>query len=329
MSNKETNQSLYVAMTRPRNKLVMFSELKEGEFLTEKQKENMVPTGESLQPEEITSVNDDFEILEDVNFNNETGEGFVLKLKYKGELKKDIPLKNRDKKVKQEYESLIKLRDNAIKELNNIKGTYNEEGNFNVIENGNYKSTIYLKRLNLSTIEEYKEYQLNKIKERFGNDSDLLKEAENKIAKYEDVDNVTAVYLNDDGSIQGSLGTVGIEIPKQIQGKGFGKNAYRALGNYLKTQGLNLKSDPLGHSESAHRVWESLVKTGEAKIIKGKSTDVDKNFYTAQYEYVEKTQEITSVKEKVQETKKNTVSSAIENQIEELIRKGIIKSKCD
>jgi exodeoxyribonuclease-5 len=56
MSNKETNQSLYVAMTRPRNKLVMFSELKEGEFLTEKQKENMVPTGESLQPEEITSV---------------------------------------------------------------------------------------------------------------------------------------------------------------------------------------------------------------------------------------------------------------------------------
>ena len=56
MSNKETNQSLYVAMTRPRNKLVMFSKLKEGEFLTEEQKENMVPTGESLQPEEITSV---------------------------------------------------------------------------------------------------------------------------------------------------------------------------------------------------------------------------------------------------------------------------------
>jgi predicted NAD-dependent protein-ADP-ribosyltransferase YbiA (DUF1768 family) len=56
MSNKEANQALYVAMTRPRNKLVMFSELKEGEFLTEKQKENMVPTGESLQPEEITSV---------------------------------------------------------------------------------------------------------------------------------------------------------------------------------------------------------------------------------------------------------------------------------
>jgi ATP-dependent exoDNAse (exonuclease V) beta subunit len=56
MSNKEANQALYVAMTRPRNKLVMFSELKEGEFLTEEQKENMVPTGESLQPEEITSV---------------------------------------------------------------------------------------------------------------------------------------------------------------------------------------------------------------------------------------------------------------------------------
>jgi hypothetical protein len=52
MDNKQANQALYVAMTRPRNKLVMFSQLKEGEFLTEKEKANMVKD-RSLQPEEI------------------------------------------------------------------------------------------------------------------------------------------------------------------------------------------------------------------------------------------------------------------------------------
>ena len=54
VSNKEVNESLYVAMTRPRNKLVMFSELKEGEFLTEEQKSRSEPTGESLQPQEVS-----------------------------------------------------------------------------------------------------------------------------------------------------------------------------------------------------------------------------------------------------------------------------------
>jgi hypothetical protein len=66
MSNKETNQSLYVAMTRPRNKLVMFSKLKEGEFLTEEQKENMVPTGESLQPQEVETKEETTETKKDV-----------------------------------------------------------------------------------------------------------------------------------------------------------------------------------------------------------------------------------------------------------------------
>lgn len=45
-------------------------------------------------------------------------------------------------------------------------------------------------------------------------------------------------------------------------------------------------------------------------------------------EFVEK-QSTQEVKEKVQQTQKDVVSSAIENQIEELIRKGIIKAKCD
>jgi chemotaxis response regulator CheB len=51
MSNKEANQSLYVAVTRPRNKLVIFSQLKEGEFLTQEEKERMGPSGISLQPD--------------------------------------------------------------------------------------------------------------------------------------------------------------------------------------------------------------------------------------------------------------------------------------
>ncbi len=54
-----------------------------------------------------------------------------------------------------------------------------------------------------------------------------------------------------------------IEIPKGLRNKGLGKSIYRKVNSEL-LQG-NLKSDSLGRiSEDAKRVWESLVKSGEA-----------------------------------------------------------------
>jgi hypothetical protein len=55
----------------------------------------------------------------------------------------------------------------------------------------------------------------------------------------------------------------GIEIPVNLRNKGLGKSIYRKINSEL----LNgeLKSDSLGRiSEDAKRVWESLVKSGEA-----------------------------------------------------------------
>jgi hypothetical protein len=54
-----------------------------------------------------------------------------------------------------------------------------------------------------------------------------------------------------------------IEIPTELRNKGLGKSIYRKVNSELLNG--SLKSDSLGRiSEDAKRVWESLVKSGEA-----------------------------------------------------------------
>lgn len=235
----------------------------------------------------FNNINSNFEIINEA-FNTESGEGVILSLKYKGELKNNIPLKNREAKVKATYTYLKKLRDKEIEDIKSLKGTINSDGNLDV---GNGR-TVYIKRLGLSSLEDYKKYALS---QDFvtKTDKELLERAEKEISLYEDIEPITEIYLSEDGSISGNLGTVGIKIPSQIIGKGFGKDAYRTIARYLQSKNKTLKSDVFGHSESAHRVWESLRKLGEAKIIKGNQNDFDGKFYTAQYEYIGNTAQIT------------------------------------
>lgn len=246
--------------------------------------------------------NGNFEIIGGKRFNPETGEGFTLILNYKKELKNDIPFENRDKLVLERFNKDKLTRDNAIEYYDNlykdVDGRYNSDGNYEILDsNKEIKSTVYLKRYGFKTLQDLRESKKQKHLENYKSDDELLADAEKSTPLYETSDSSTIVYLNDDGSIQGSIGTVGIEIPKQVRGTGIGRDAYRAVADYLNTIGLSLKSDPIGMSKSAHGVWESLVKLGEARIIKGNSNDFNGDFYTAQYEFIEKSTE--SIKEGV------------------------------
>ena len=254
MSNKETNQSLYVAMTRPRNKLVMFSELKEGEFLTEEQKERSVPTGESLQPQEITAG-----VQELFNENPELA-NIGTPEQYSQYLDTIFP----DSKVKDivYHGTLEFIGDKFTKDFlkkNSFRPREREGFYFTnqigISITGFAKKTVIPSLINISN-------------PQLANDIRDIKEYD----------------INNDGAIS-----------KEDIGDEFGDYEFPSF----------------------------VVFEPEQIHILGNKEDV-KGFK----EFVEK-QSTQEVKEKVQETKKDVVSSAIENQIEELIRKGIIKSNCD
>jgi predicted NAD-dependent protein-ADP-ribosyltransferase YbiA (DUF1768 family) len=251
MSNKEANQALYVAMTRPRNKLVMFSELKEGEFLTEKQKENMVPTGESLQPEEI----------------------------------------------KLGVEELF----NSNSELSSI-GTPQQYSQYlnTIFPDSQVKDIVYHGTLNKFEFFDKSNLGINTFKDRPKGFYFTRK----NVAEY----------------LYGTFKQISQETGKEEFVKG---NLISAVINTKEQyQLVQEKDDISGYGDFVE--YESHVVFEPEQIhILGSKDDI-KGFK----EFVEK-QSTQEVKEKVQETKKNTVSSAIENQIEELIKKGIIKSKCD
>lgn len=240
-------------------------------------------SGKPINPKKFTGTVvsfTNFEIMGE-DFNYEAGEGISLKVRYTGKLDKNIPLKNRATKVENEYKSLRQMWDKTIQSTKDLEGTIDDSGNIDI---GNGR-TIYIKRMGLKSLAEYKEFELNRIATE-KSDKKLKDQAEDIVPLYEEANEFMEVSLDEEGCISGSLGGVGIELPTQLRGKGLGKELYRTVGEYLKEKGQTLKSDALGHSKSSHLVWESLRKSGEARIIKGEKEDFSQGFYTAQYEYI-------------------------------------------
>jgi ribosomal protein S18 acetylase RimI-like enzyme len=58
----------------------------------------------------------------------------------------------------------------------------------------------------------------------------------------------------------------GLEISPEYRGRGIGKEVYRRMNENAKERGQVLVSDIIT-SDDAKRVWESLVKSGEAEKI--------------------------------------------------------------
>ena len=69
------------------------------------------------------------------------------------------------------------------------------------------------------------------------------------------------------GGVHGKNEVSGVVLHSQLRGKGIGKEFYRAVNNDLLTKNRGpIKSD-FDISDDAVKVWESLVRSGEAKRI--------------------------------------------------------------
>lgn len=245
---------------------------------------------------------DNFEIVDLSPNYDDGGESSIFTVKYKKDIKKDIPLKDRKTKVSQEYDYLQKLRDNDIKKVNDLtedEVELTKDGNLHIKDTA---TTIYIKRLGLNSLSEYKEYEINKITSERSDDT-LLKQAESSVPQYEESNQFIDVTIDTStGQMSGNIGSVAIELPEQLRGRGLGKELYLLLNKYLyNTKQITLKSDPLGTSEKAHHVWESFRKAGKATLISGNSNDFKNGFYTAKYELNPPQQVTTSISKVVDE----------------------------
>ena len=90
---------------------------------------------------------ENFEIIDlSVNYDD-GGETSIVTVKYKKDIKKDIPLKDRESKVLQEYNYLKKLRDDEIAKIQSLTEDsveLNKDGNLDIKDTA---TTIYIKRL--------------------------------------------------------------------------------------------------------------------------------------------------------------------------------------
>ena len=69
------------------------------------------------------------------------------------------------------------------------------------------------------------------------------------------------------GFISGSIGSYGIELESEFQGKGYGKKVYLEIAKKLSKEGITLKSEFFGKDkigDKAKSVWNSLVREGYA-----------------------------------------------------------------
>ena len=85
------------------------------------------------------------------------------------------------------------------------------------------------------------------------------------------------------GFISGSIGSYGIELESEFQGKGYGKRVYLQIAKELSKEGITLKSEFFGKDnigDKANSVWQKLVNEGYA-VDKGEYFEVV-NPYTPQ-----------------------------------------------
>jgi len=227
--------------------------------------------------------NENLFVVESEGFNSESGEGTAFTLRYTGDVETNIPLKDRETVIANYIEKLNSLKQKQLDDIQGITGKMNVEGNFELPSG----KTIYLSRYGYENIQDYKKAKFKEVEQKFSNESNIRR-AEQEIPLYEDSSDIATAIVGDNGNILGGGGFVGIELPGGLRGKGLGKELYRALGEHLNKNGKTLKSDVLGHSEAAHRVWTSLVKSGEAKVVSGNLNDFDGVHYTAIFEMLPK-----------------------------------------
>ena len=89
--------------------------------------------------------------------------------------------------------------------------------------------------------------------------------------------------MDKQGFISGSIGSYGIELESEFQGKGYGKRVYLQIARALSKEGITLKSEFFGKDnigDKANSVWRKLVNEGYA-VDKGEYFEVT-NPYTPQ-----------------------------------------------
>ena len=236
---------------------------------------------EAYASSEKDLASEDFFKVEESPLSEEKGNKTTLNLKYTEELSSEVPQRNRSAKLRREFERLKSLRDQSIEDIKNLEAVLNADGNLDVV--GSSK-VIKIVEMGLTTLEEYKTQAVDKILKEETNFK--LKElAQKSMPRYESTEDTAQVEVTNEGHLSSKLGRDAIELPPQAEKPGLSEHAYRVVNSHLNDKGMTLKSELLGHSKAAHVVWESLVASGDAFIVKGNSSDFKNGSYSAVYSF--------------------------------------------
>jgi hypothetical protein len=316
MSNKEVNQSLNVAVTRPRNKAVIYSQYNKPtseEKLSAEEISRMESTGESFQPKEeyVTS---------EANVK--------LLLRQKGIIDKYLNIKD-----------LGKFRSEHLKLRNQIKEYFPNFNDKLFIESDNgtkaypnkeaFKKLDKLQGINYQPAEEVTplslpEYKVDTALQNKDGSKRFASTSRDGIITINPVTSTKEFFDYFEGKEGGVTSQQKAKVLEELSNQGWSLDRIKSVLKDPETINNFLVLHEQSHVENKDidvywSMGKDLLTEDKIKIETRATIDALNQIKNAPKE----------VKQKAQQTQKDVVSSAIENQIDELIRKGIIKAKCD
>jgi hypothetical protein len=329
MSNKEVNQALNVAITRPRNKTVIYSKLNSTEKTSQAEEmTGMEETGQSFQPREeyVSSEANIKQYLRD--------KGVIDKYLNILDLGKFRTLHNQ---LKQEIKNYIKDFDGKLFiESDNGTKAYPNKAVFQQIDAydgikyelekaplpGKKVTPIKLPQFNIDT-----QLQNKDGSKRFASTS---KDGVITVNPVTSVDEFFDYFEGKEGGITSQQKAL---VLAELANQNWPIEKIKALLRTPDAVNTFLVLHENSHVENKDQdvYWtmgRDLLTADKIAIETRATIDALVAMENALPNKLDYRPEST-VRKQIKETQKDVVSSAIENQIDELIRKGIIKSKCD
>ena len=316
MSNKEVNQSLNVAVTRPRNKAVIYSQYNKPtseEKLSAEEISRMESTGESFQPKEefVTSEANVKALLRQKGIIDkylniiDLGKFRSEHLKLRNQIKEYFPNFNDKLFIESDNGKKAYPNKEAFKKLDKLQGI-------------NYQPAEEVTPLALP------EYKIDTALQNKDGSKRFASTSRDGVITINPVTSTKEFFDYFEGKEGGITSQQKAKVLEQLSNQGWSLDRIKSVLKDSETINNFLVLHEQSHVENKDidvywSMGKDLLTEDKIKIEARATIDALNQIENAPKE----------VKQKAQQTQKDVVSSAIENQIDELIRKGIIKAKCD
>jgi hypothetical protein len=316
MSNKEVNQSLNVAVTRPRNKAVIYSQYNKPtseEKLSAEEISRMESTGESFQPKEefVTSEANVKALLRQKGIIDkylniiDLGKFRSEHLKLRNQIKEYFPNFNDKLFIESDNGKKAYPNKEAFKKLDKLQGI-------------NYQPAEEVTPLSLP------EYKVDTALQNKDGSKRFASTSRDGVITINPVTSTKEFFDYFEGKEGGITSQQKAKVLEQLSNQGWSLDRIKSVLKDSETINNFLVLHEQSHVENKDidvywSMGKDLLTEDKIKIEARATIDALNQIENAPKE----------VKQKAQQTQKDVVSSAIENQIDELIRKGIIKAKCD